>query len=225
MRASAFRSLVDESPAVPCSRPHNIETAGVRQIYTQLTRANLKETVNGYFGACGTAWNSYLHIEDGGFYRLWATPIATKLHGSWVIRCDVYIGTRVGYGSTPAVTRTSVGAQARSGDTGGWRVCTDQPPRPKTPLVDCSRPHAYEGVVANQSQTAINRVYPDPAQLRARGEAVCRKAVAHRPDAGALVVHGSWITRHQWVQQGRRIDIFGQCYVCRRDHRDLPPVS
>jgi Septum formation len=224
MSARSFQSLVDESPAVPCSRPHNIETAGVRQIYSKLTKANLKETVRGYFGACGTAWNSYLHIEDGGFYRLWATPTATKLNGAWVIRCDVYTGTRVGYGSTPAVTRTSVRAQARAGHTGGWRVCTDEPPTQKSLLVDCSRPHAYEGVVANQSQTAVNRVYPHPAQLRARGDAVCRKAVAHRPDARALVVRGSWITQHQWIQQGRRIYIWGQCYFSRRDHGNLPPV-
>ena len=70
----------------------------------------------------------------------------------------------------------------------------------------------------------MNRKYPSPAQLHARGQAVCRKAVAHRPDASGLVVTGTWTTKGQWVQQARPTNIYGSCMFSRADHGDLPPV-
>jgi hypothetical protein len=225
MSARSFHTLVDHSKPMPCSRRHNVETAGVRPIYTTLTKANTKETVQGYFGACGTAWDSYLHHHGNEFNRIWGTPIATQEpDGSWVIRCDVYVGARVGYGGTPVVTTTSVGAQAKAGRFGSWTVCTDQLPTAKTPLVDCARPHSYEGVPEVQTLIAYQGVYPSPAQLRSRGNAVCRRAVAHRRDADRLAVGGFWMSKHRWNQNGRRSEILGECYFYRADRAKLPPV-
>ena len=225
MSPQAFRTLVDRSRTVPCSRPHNVETAGVHPVYSTLTKGNTKATVQGYAGGCGPDYNSYLRIDNDAFIRLWGTPIATRRSdGSWVVRCDVYVGTAAGYGSRPAVTQTSLRVQAKTGDTGGWDICTDQPPGPRAPLVDCSRPHRYEGVPTYQAQVAVNRRYPTPAQLHARGLAVCRKAVGHRPDASGLVVTGTWTTKGQWVQQARPTNIYGSCMFSRADHGDLPPV-
>lgn len=221
--AQVFRTKVDHSRPVPCSHAHNVETAGVHPVYSKLTKANTSATVDGYGGECGPDYQSYLHASDAPFIRLWGSPLAMKRSdGSWVVRCDVYVQTRMQLGGPAAVTRTSLRAQARSGHTADWSICTDLPPKAHVPLVDCSRPHQYEGVPTYQTITALQGVYPSSADLRTRGTAACRHAIRHRADSARLGVTGSWTSRRDWINAARPSYIPGSCFFWRRDHQDLP---
>ena len=222
---AVLHGVVDHSSAVPCSHRHNLETASVHPVFSRLTKATFRSTVEGYRGACGPDYNNYLGLQGQEDVRLWGIPLAMKRPGgSWVVRCDLYLQARLGNAGPAVVTRDSLHAEARSGHTVSWLACTDASPATLgIPLVDCSRPHAYEAAEDVQTVTALKDVYPTPAQLRARGAAVCRKAVAQRSDAAKLDVRGFWTSKKDWVNQARPTDIYGTCWFSRHDHQDLPP--
>ncbi len=221
----ALRTLVDRSHAVPCSRPHNVETVGVHPVYSTLTKANTYATVNGYRDACWPDFLQRLKLEGEELNRLTLVPLAMRRSdGQWVVRCDVYVQAAIASGGPAVVTRTSLRSQALSGHTATWTVCTDVHPREGAPLVDCTRPHRYQAAADFQTLTAHDRRYPTPGQLRVRGRTVCRDAIAERPDASRLTVQGFWTSRRRWVVSGRPSSIYGSCYFSRTDGRDLPAV-
>jgi hypothetical protein len=222
---AVLHGVVDHSTAVPCSHRHNLETAGIHPVYSKLTKATFRSTVEGYRGDCGPDYTNYLSLQGQEAVRLWGIPLAMKRSdGSWVVRCDLYVQAVVGNAGPAVVTRDSLHAEAQSGHTVSWLRCTDRPPTtPGARFVDCSRPHAYEAAANVQTVTALKDVYPTPSQLRSRGTAVCRKAAPQREDVAKLDVKGYWTSKKDWVQQARPTDIYGTCWFSRRDHQDLPP--
>jgi hypothetical protein len=212
-----FHDLVRTSASVPCTRRHDLETAGVHPVYAKLTKTSLRSIVRGYGDACDQDYLDYLGLQAYEAVRVRVIALAVKQPaGSWAVSCDLYLQTRFAVLLPVATTRTSIRAEARSGETTSWGICTDRPPTTDVPLADCARPHAYEAVRTYQTVTALEDVYPTPAQLVTRGRSVCRRAVAGRADAGRLDVFAHWETRRAWLNAGRPTDVYGTCYFHRR---------
>jgi hypothetical protein len=217
-----FGKAVDHTHPVPCSRPHNLETAAFEPSYAQVT----KQVLNSYFETCLSDVATYLHLDDASVTRIVAFPIAAPdADGRIGVRCDVGIFGVTGNTEyiPPLITRTSLGAEVRAGRTWVWRRCTDDVPvSAPEHLADCERPHRAEALSGQVQIPVTHGTYPATATRSARGVALCRREEAGYSDVGQLAIATTWQTKLQWRRSGRPPQLFGACWVFRRDHLDLP---
>ncbi len=212
---------VDHSRPVSCSSPHNLETVGFQPVYTKL---KLPSGMSFYLGQCAVDELNFLHLEIHAVTRLEAYPIAApKAGGHAMVRCDLGVQAGIGGGLwAPTVVRTSIAAQASARLNAAWDRCTNDSPF-KTPVrfSSCGRPHRVEtyGLFV---QLPLRHGYPSTAAITVRGTTRCRQAIAQRPNAAALGVHGVFDTEQQWIHRGRLTALRGVCWVFRRDHKNLP---
>ncbi len=233
--AKVLSGAVDHSKPVPCTRRHNVETAGVHPVYTKLTNA----ARNGYLGTCFADAGGYLGLQVPELDRINVIVVAAPdAGGHGVARCDLAVTRGVskdGLVGPPVITRTSLRQEARTGHTESWHWCTNARIRtPSSPLslegaggvmfVSCTRPHRAEAEFHNAEVTAVGRIYPAPATLSKQGHAACQRGLEGRRDADQLQVFGLWESRSDWITRARPSTIGGVCWFYRTDGHMLPAV-
>ena len=226
---------VDHSKAVPCSRAHNVETAGVHPIFSKLTSA----ARHGYLGTCFTDAGNYLGLQVPEIDRINVLVVAEPGTGSHpVVRCDLAVTRGVstnGLVGPPVITRASLRQEARSGHTETWHWCTNARLRtPSSPVsleqatgvtfASCTQPHSSEAEFHSAEVTAIGGSYPTPATLSKQGHAACQRGLEGRADADQLQVFGLWESKSDWIAQARPSTIPGVCWFYRTDGHPLPAV-
>jgi hypothetical protein len=217
----------DRSKPVPCAQQHNVETASVHAVYGTSGVPD-QATLQGYYGDCGPDVGTYLRMAQAHVSRIGLLPVpAQNGSGKTVVRCDLVVlgGIGSGFAHGPfASTRGSLRDQAAQGDLASWHLCSKHL-TPSFPLVACTAPHPVEALFHTITLHLTNDRYPsggtdnDP-----RGDALCRHAVAPRPDAAGLTVHSHWLSRADWESQQRPPTLDGVCWFWRTDGKDLPPT-
>jgi hypothetical protein len=215
------------SKAVPCSQKHNAETASVHALYGSSGVPD-QATLQGYVGGCGPDLADYLDTFQRWVSRIGIVAVPAKSStGKTVVRCDLVMYTGVGdtFAQGPfAVTGASLRHQALTHQLAPWHLCSDRLSA-SFPLTDCTAPHPVEALFHTITLHLSHDRYPrGGTDNNARGDAVCRRAVADRPDADRLTVHSHWQTRTDWEAQEKPPTLDGVCWFWRTDGRDLPPV-
>jgi hypothetical protein len=221
--AVGLRKGRDDSKPVRCTRPHNLETVSSHPIYAKPTASAL----SGYSRDCYQDAESYLHVNVGEMNtRVFAEALATTQHGRTTVECDLGVTARLGAQrlGLPVVTRTSLRGQARAHHTASWHWCSNHLAASMA-LTDCTRPHRVEALLGPITLHLDNDRYPaGGTDHNARGDAVCRHAVARRADAKHLTVHSHWLSRAAWESEQAPPTLYGTCWFWRTDGSELPAI-
>lgn len=207
---------IAESEPVPCTEPHNLETAQLVPLSeptVEEAKADVDlcwEYVREYIGVDPTSWIPW------GLNAQLPSQEQIDAGASWM-RCDAYFPTT----SDSAGVRTSTSSAAGVADNPpvAWMACLDQHPRViAQPFVPCDRPHLFEqtGMLAAIPDVST---YPSPAQLRAE-EDQCLERVTEQEQAAGVGITVSW-DPVEGFEPGA--DIFGACFKHHEDGTPLPP--
>jgi hypothetical protein len=178
----------DDSPTVPCNKPHNTETVTV-PILTQPTVAEAKKMSN---DVCWNAVRIYLGV-DPEHWIPWMVGISLPSRmqiaegASW-LRCDAIFPADWNFGSIRSTTGSADGV-AVDPPADLWACLNKDPKKSEQPFVPCDQPHQYEetGTLAILEGLAH---YPSPATLAAEAQRQCSHAV-HSED-GTITVTARW---------------------------------
>ncbi len=151
-----------ESEPVPCTEPHNLETAQVvplSEATVEQAQADLDacwEYVRGYVGIDPLSWIPW------GLIAHLPSEEQIDAGASWM-RCDAVFPTTWDFSSVR--TSTSSAADIADNPPVAWMACFDRHPDViAQPFVPCDRPHLYE-------QTGMLASYPRRVDLPLSGAA------------------------------------------------------
>lgn len=203
----------DDSPQVPCTEPHNSETAFVFPLDEPTA-----ERAKGVADACWDAARRYVdvnleHWVPWGFFGF--LPSTQQVaDGASFSRCDVGVPANLANSEYTLLTHSVEGMAITRADE--LLPCLEKSPDTrKQPFVSCAKPHRYEATGQLASLTVD--AYPRPDVLR-REAAQCRKGLPRRQDTPRHAVTVSW-DPPEWFD-GRQLA--GVCFVYHQDKSLLP---
>jgi hypothetical protein len=209
--------FVDQTPVIPCSKPHTLETVEVIRPVEKLTLAQVKQLA----GSCDPPAVNYLGIPFPAVWTLsdrfvsWPSAAQRAAGQNW-LRCDVGVIATTGCCQLAPQTGSLRGAVAS--DPVRFQMCLDQIPEPfrEQPLVSCKTPHRTEALLDGLEWNVTQ--YPSAAALDKHGESECAKLVSRRKGPQDLVVTPDWQSSANWSGG----TLFGRCWIHRHSGL-LPP--
>ena len=207
----------DDSPQVPCTQRHTLETVAVYALDQATPKAAKEqdavcdEDARLYIGTSSKTWVPW------HYYFFLPSREQVAAGASWA-RCDVAFAAESS-GSRPTWSARSAEGVALRHPEEVWG-CLDvfpQPTRPH-PFAPCDKPHAYEATGHLLFLEDLDG-YPTPRELRAAA-VDCRVALRN-PDYEGLALRALWRPPDEMWGPDR---LTGTCWVHRPDGRDLPPL-
>ena len=203
----------DDSPVVPCTKPHTTETAFVYPLARATSDAaaevgrRCSDYVTGYAGLSDETW---IPCPPSSSFpaRSRSKPVRRGCAATFFFPADTAE-------STPRETSFPGHDAARRPPVGLW-ACLDRIPQRhhSAPYVRCEAPHRFEAT-GNIIHAPPTSRYPTP---RVRDHAA-RQCEGHLPGGDGLVA------TVMWAPALHGIDLLGACLFHRSDGRPLPPRS
>ena len=218
VRIAAQDDWFDDSPQVPCTQRHTVQTVAVYP----LDRPTPKQA-QAHADACVEDARLFIGVDVNNWVP-WEPflflPSRDRVAGgaSWV-RCDVAF-VAMSSGVRPAWFTGSAEEMVLRHPEKVWG-CLDVFPQPAHPrrFVPCDKPHAYEATGHVLFLEGLHS-YPTPRRLHAKA-ADCR--VAYRnPVYQGLAMRALWPPPDEMPGGDTLI---GSCWVHRPDGKDLPPLQ
>jgi hypothetical protein len=206
----------DDSPQVPCTQRHTLETVTVYPLDRATPEAALErdafcaQDALMYIGASLKTWVPWQ------YYLFLPSQDQVNDGASW-LRCDVAL-TAESSDTLPAWSTGSADQVILRHPEQVWGCLGvfPQPTRPR-PYVPCDKPHAYEATGHLLFLDDLDD-YPTARELR-DAAADCRVALRD-PDYEGLALRALWAPPDQLVVPGT---LTGTCWVHRPDGQNLPP--
>ena len=204
----------DDSPTVPCNKPHNTETVTVL-VLTKPTVAEAKKMPD------DVCWNA-VRIYDGVDPDHWvpwtfemSLPSRKQIaEGASWMRCDAIFPTDSSVGGIRSTTGSADGV-AVDPPADFWACLNKDPQKSAQPFVPCDQPHQYEetGTLAILEGLAH---YPSPATLAAAGQRQCSQAI--HGGNGTIAATAFWDPA---VSENG--ELAGPCYTFNKTGKPLAP--
>ena len=205
----------DDSPQVPCTKPHTAETAAVITL-TEPTIAEARESSD----PCWDYVRQYVGVDESSWVP-WGDDVAMPSKAdvadgaSW-LRCDAVFPRTWSVGFTEVRT-TSVTAEGLADEPpSDFLACLNEPPTRMQPFIPCDGPHAYEQTGTLALLEGLEQ-YPSAAELEAEGRKQCRKDVP--PDHPNVAVTAAW-DPPATLKHGTAMA--GPCFMFSTDAQPLP---
>ena len=208
----------DDSPQVPCTQRHTLQTVAVYPVDKATPKAALEQDAvcdqdaRLYIGTSSknwVPWHYYLYLPS-------RDQVADG--ASWV-RCDVaWAALSSGFRPTLATGSAEEMALRHPEEVWGCLDVFPQPTQPR-PYAPCDKPHAYEATGHLLFLEDLDG-YPTPRELRSAA-ADCRVALRN-PDYEGLALRALWRPPDEMWGPDR---LTGTCWVRRPDGQDLPPLK
>jgi hypothetical protein len=206
----------DDSPTVPCSKPHNTETVSV-PVLTKPTVAEAKKMAN---DVCWNAVRTYVGIDPEhwvpwmvGVFLPSGRQIADG--ASWM-RCDAIFPTDWSFTDIRSTTGSADGV-AVDRPAAYWACLNQDPQKSEQPFVPCDKPHEYEETGTLAILEGLGR-YPSPARLAAAAHRQCSHAI--HGEAGNITVTARWDPRSALSETG---ELAGPCFMFNKTGGPLAP--
>ena len=207
----------DDSPQVPCTERHTLETVAVYPLASPAPELALEHEA-----ACDQEGRLFIGINRKTWVPwrpLLFLPSQDQIaDGALWVRCDVAFAAQTS-GIRPAWFTGSAEEVGLRHPEEVWG-CLDRPfPRPTPPrfFVPCDKPHAYEATGHLLILEDLDS-YPTPRELRIEGKD-CQVALRNADYEGLAV-------RVLWRPPADTEDtLLGSCWVHRPDGQDLPPLQ
>ncbi|MBA8803611.1 hypothetical protein FB382_001902 [Nocardioides ginsengisegetis] len=206
----------DDSPVVPCSQPHNVETVAVLDAAApsvseaKHARSVCWELALRYVGIDETHWIPWQPLV---FLPSRAQVVAG---GTATVRCDIAFPLSDRPLRVRRTTWTARDAAHRHAEA-LW-ACTDSDPRTGTlSYLPCTRPHRFEATGRLALLFELPR-YPSPARLE-REESQCLHGLPARQRRRGIEAIAAWDSPKGFTGG----ILAGVCFVHRTDGRPLPP--
>ena len=214
----------DDSPRVPCSSPHTMETVLTYDL-DEPTIAKAQELApvcitqaRIYVGsdlADWVPWNALMFLPSK----------AQVARGASWVRCDVAIASQTGFDPTTIVARTGSVKDAVTEHPADVWACTDQSIRSgqtrPTRFSDCHQPHRYEAT-GNLIVLDGLKSYPSPRELAAE-EGPCTRSLTGQQKADGVAVMTVWGPPSD-LRDNNDGTLTGLCWRYRTDTEPLPPM-
>jgi hypothetical protein len=205
----------DDSPTVPCTEPHTIETVDVLRL-TEPTISEAKEAsvtcwdrVSAYLGVDADSWVPWMYA----YYLPSREQIADG--ANWM-RCDAAFPETWAFSSLRTTTGTAAGI-ADNPPAEFWACLDEHPQKLEQPFVLCDQPHQYEQTGTLAILDGLEQ-YPSPAELDATARRQCAHSIPEAGDDVALTAR--WDPRSA-LRDGT--SIAGTCFMFDRSGQPLPP--
>jgi len=213
----------DDSPKVPCSHPHTLETVLTYDLH-EPTVANAQELAP----VCLTQARIYVGSDLADWVpwnALMFLPSRSQMArgASWV-RCDVAIASQTGFDPTTIAARTGSVKDAVTENPADVWACTNQSihsgaARP-THFSDCHQPHRYEAT-GNLIVLQGLKSYPPSRQLVAE-QGPCTRSLTSEQRTEGLAVKTIWGPPSDLRDNDGSLT--GLCWRYRTDAKPLPPM-
>lgn len=206
----------DDSPRVPCDKPHTTQTVRVFSL-EEPTAAAVMERSN----SC----HRYARLYVGADIKTWVPWLAVMFlpseeqiaNGASWARCDAAFPSRWEFGRP----RTTTGSAVLIADDPSpelWACLDQHPTKRDQPLVPCDEPHAYQQT-GQQAHLDEVMTYPPPARLAAETRAQCAASVPDEYEGNVELI-ASWDPPERF-QKGT--DMYGACFISLKNGEPLPP--
>ncbi len=214
----------DDSPQVPCSSPHTMETVLAYDL-EEPTAANAEELssvcltqARVYVGSSLNDWVPW----SAAFFLPSKAQVARG--ASWV-RCDVAILSETAFDPMTIAARTgSVKDAVTENPTDVW-ACTNESLRSgedrSTHFSDCRRPHRYEAAGVAIPVQGLDS-YPSPSELAAQ-EGPCTRSLTDEQKAQGLAVKTIWGPPSE-LRDSPDKTLTGLCWRYRTDSGPIPAM-
>jgi hypothetical protein len=203
----------DDSPQVPCNKPHNSET-----VYVFPLDEPTVEEATALANSCWESARTYVEVS----LEHWVpwTPVAflpsrqQMADGASFLRCEIAVPANLASTRVSWLRHSAEGVATTRADE--LLPCLDEHPDVrKQPFVSCAQPHRYEAT--GQLASLVVNAYPAPKVLRSQA-AQCRDGLPSHQDTPQHAVTAAWDPPEGFVGG----DMAGVCFVYHQDGSLLP---
>jgi hypothetical protein len=211
LRVTAY--WFDDSPQVPCTEPHNTETA-----YVYALDEPTAEAAKALAEVCWDRARRYVEVNLDNWVP-WAFGMLLPSQqqvtdGASFLRCEVLFPANLALTEYTSLTYSVKGAATTRADE--LLPCLDaSPDMRRQPFLSCGKPHRYEAT--GQLASVVSVAYPPPKVLRSEA-AQCRYGLPRRQDTPEHAITVAW-DGPEGFDGG---ELVGVCFVYRRDGNLLP---
>jgi len=218
----------NDSPKVPCTKPHTAETVFVLKVAEPTVQA-----AEQWIDQCGRAVQEYVGLRVGQWVPVsqltWLPPKKEVAAGASWVRCDVGFshdwGDSLGSFSGRAFEQTALTHSIKDAIINhdpAVEACLARDPQIHDQLfVSCQKPHMYEETGGVAKLESLD-TYPPPSQLR-RASTQCRDGLPAKEQTPAFGVTAGW--QPPTAFPGYIAELFGACFLYRKDGTPLPPLT
>ncbi len=200
---------------MPCTEPHNTETAAVLEL-SEPTIAEAKKRadnclyhVRAYLGIDLSAW------VHSGYVPVLPSRKEITAGASWM-RCDAAFPE---WDFSTIRTTTGTAAMVAIDPPADLWACLDEPPqKAKQPFVPCDQPHQYEQTGTLAFLDLFVDEYPAPAELAAAARRKCADAI---PEVGGNIAFTARWDPPSWAKDNS--ELAGPCFMFNKSGQPLAP--